>query len=91
MLSGLSFFAASSLINCLGEGFNIEDMKNESNKTIANHLDSEAFRKQGKVLDASEFNQIADTSPEAVEMAIASLKRTGMVKTAELIEATSDE
>ena len=50
--------------------------------------DSEPFRKQGKVLDSSEYNLIADTSNGlAVESAIASLRRAGMVKTAELIEA----
>lgn len=54
---------------------------------FSSHSDSEPFRKQGKVLDSSEFNQIADANAEAVETAIASLKRAGMVKTAELIEA----
>ena len=59
----------------------------EQDNAIAPHSDSEPFRKPGKVLDSSEFNQIADTSSEAVDTAIASLRRAGMVKTAELIEA----
>lgn len=45
------------------------------------------FRKQGKVLDSSEYNQIADTVPEAVESAIAALRKSGFEKTADLIEA----
>lgn len=49
--------------------------------------DSEPFRKQGKILDSSEYKLIADTSSEAVESAIASLRRAGMVKTVSLIEA----
>lgn len=55
------------------------------------HSDSEPFRKPGKVLTPQEFNQIAETNAEAVDTAIASLKRSGMIKTAELIEATSNE
>ena len=51
--------------------------------------DSEPFHKQGKVLDSFEYNQIADTSSETVESAIASLRKAGMVKTASLIEAVS--
>jgi hypothetical protein len=53
------------------------------------NTDSEPFRKQGKILDSSELNLIADTSSEAVESAIASLRRSSMVKTADLIEAKS--
>lgn len=60
----------------------------EQDNPIVPHLDSEPFIKPGKVLTPQEFNQIANTSSEAVETAIASLKRAGMVKTAELIEAT---
>lgn len=53
-----------------------------------NRNDSEPFRKPGKVLDASEYQQIADSAPEAVESAIGALRKAGMSKTAELIEAT---
>jgi hypothetical protein len=55
------------------------------------HTDSEPFRKSGKVLDESEYNQIADTAPEAVESAIVALRKSGFDKTAELIEAKPAE
>lgn len=49
--------------------------------------DSTPFRKLGKVLDSSEYNQIADSAPDAVENAIAVLRKSGFEKTADLIEA----
>ena len=49
--------------------------------------DSTPFRKQGKILDQSEYNQIADLVPDAVESAIAVLRKSGFEKTADLIEA----
>jgi hypothetical protein len=52
------------------------------------NTDSELFHKPGKVLDDSEYQKIADESPEAVEAAIMALKKAGMNKTVELIEAT---
>lgn len=59
--------------------------------TLKDRKDSGPFRKPGKVLDQSELNQIADTAPEAVDSAIASLRKAGMVKTADLIEAQPSE
>lgn len=55
------------------------------------HNGLEPFQKRGKVLDDSEYQQIADESSQAVESAIASLKRDGLVKTVELIEANDYE
>lgn len=55
------------------------------------HLDSEPFQKSGKVLDDSEYQQIADESSQVVDSAIESLKRAGMLKTVELIEASDNE
>lgn len=55
------------------------------------HLDSNPFQKPGKVLDDSEYQQIADESSQVVDSAIASLKRDGMLKTVELIDAIDNE
>lgn len=52
-----------------------------------NRTDSMSFRKPGKILDKSEYNQIADSASEAVESAIAALRKSGFEKTADLIEA----
>jgi hypothetical protein len=51
----------------------------------------ESFHKAGKVLDDSEYQKIADEAPEAVEAAITALKKAGMTKTVELIEASDNE
>lgn len=52
-----------------------------------NRTDSISFRKPGKILDKSEYNQIADSASEAVESAIAALRKSGFEKTADLLEA----
>lgn len=51
----------------------------------------EPFQRAGKVLDDYEYQKIADEAPEAVESAIEALRRAGMSKTVELIEATGNE
>lgn len=51
----------------------------------------EPFQKLGKVLDDAEYQNIADSSSEAVESAIATLRKAGFNKAVELIEATDNE
>jgi hypothetical protein len=55
------------------------------------YTDSEIFQKPGKVLDDSEYQKIADESSEAVDAAITALRKAGMNKAVELIEATDSE